>query len=128
MHILLGMLPVHWTIKLDPRGEKSFMFQCKHVNYLEKLTNVAGEGEYLFAPYSVFTVVSVTVTLTPNIYHTLFHSSRLLSLHWTIICKVPVQPSAGRPIEICLEAAVDNRDHPDDLPISPWYSGLSCSR
>ena len=61
MYILLGMPPVHWTIKLDPRGEKFSMYRCKHVNYLEKVTNVAGDEEYLFAPYSVFTVVSVKV-------------------------------------------------------------------
>jgi hypothetical protein len=61
MHILLGTPPVHWIFKLDPRGEKNPRYRCKHVNYLEKVTNVPGEEEYLFAPYSVFTVVSVTV-------------------------------------------------------------------
>ena len=49
--------------------------------------------EFLFAPFSVFTVVSV---------------------------HVPSKPTAGNPIVIVLEAAVDNRDEPDDLPLSPW--------
>jgi hypothetical protein len=32
----------------------------------------------------------------------------------------PVKPTASNPIVIVLEAAIDNRDEPDDLPISPW--------
>ncbi len=56
-------------------------------------TNVDGEYEFLFAPFSVFTVVSV---------------------------HVPVKPTTSNPIVIVLEAAIDNRDEPDDLPLSPW--------
>ena len=33
--------------------------KCIHVNLVKK-TNVPGEEEYLFAPYSVFTVISST--------------------------------------------------------------------
>ena len=66
--------------------------RCKHVNLVQK-SNVKGEVEFLFAPFSVFTVVSV---------------------------HVPSKPTAGNPIVIVLEAAVDNRDEPDDLPLSPW--------
>ncbi len=67
-------------------------FRCKHVNLVEK-SNVKGEIEFLFAPFSVFTVVSV---------------------------HVPVKPTAINPIVIVLESAIDNRDEPDVLPLSPW--------
>jgi hypothetical protein len=66
--------------------------RCKQVNLVEK-SNVKGEVEFLFAPFSVFTVVSA---------------------------HAPVKPTASNPIVIVLEAAIDNRDEPDDLPISPW--------
>ena len=66
--------------------------RCRHVNLVEK-SNVKGEVEFLFAPFSVFTVVSA---------------------------HAPVKPTASNPIVIVLEAAIDNRDEPDDLPISPW--------
>jgi hypothetical protein len=106
-----GLPPVHWVIRVDPRGEKSLRcacavlvaavashadharrYRCKHVNLVEK-SNVAGEIEFLFAPFSVFTVVS---------------------------SHVPPKPTAGNPIVIVLQAAVDNRDEPDELPLSPW--------
>ena len=93
-----------------PRGEKSLRWEagaaaaaaaavddvgrhrCKHVNLVEK-SDVKGEIEFLFAPFSVFTVVSINV---------------------------PPKPTASNPIVIVLEASIDNRDEPDDLPISPW--------
>jgi hypothetical protein len=59
------------------------------VNLVEK-TNVQGEEEFLYAPYSVFTVSSVTV------------------------------PNASNPIVIGLQAAIDNREEPEDSPLSPW--------
>ena len=104
------MPPVHWIVRVDPKGETSLMYvlpvcaalllrvmqprrsRCRHVNLVEK-SNVKGEVEFLFAPFSVFTVVSVNA---------------------------PVKPTASNPIVIVLEASIDNRDEPDDLPISPW--------
>ena len=59
------------------------------MNLVEK-TNVQGEEEFLYAPYSVFTVSSVTV------------------------------PHASNPIVIELQAAIDNREEPEDSPLSPW--------
>ena len=44
-----------WTIRIDPA------LKCKHVNLVTK-SNVPGEAEYLFAPYSAFTVLSVSWT------------------------------------------------------------------
>ncbi len=67
-------------------------FRCRQVNLVEK-SNVKGEVEFLFAPFSVFTVVSA---------------------------HAPVKPTTSNPIVIVLEAAIDNRDEPDELPISPW--------
>jgi hypothetical protein len=106
-----GLPPVHWIVRVNPKGETSLRwaralrvsrccsrfnprrrFRCKHVNLVEK-SNVKGEIEFLFAPFSVFTVVSV---------------------------HVPAKPTASNPIVIVLEAAIDNRDEPDTLPLSPW--------
>ena len=64
------------------------------MNLVEK-SNVGGEAEFLFAPYSVFTVVSVTMPASGK-------------------------PNASNPIVIELLAAVDNREEPEDLPMSPW--------
>jgi hypothetical protein len=64
------------------------------VNLVEK-TNVDGEDEFLFAPYSVFTVVSVTFPASGK-------------------------PTASNPIVIVLQAAIDNKEEPEDLPLSPW--------
>lgn len=69
-------------------------YRCKHVNLVEK-TNVQGEEEFLFAPYSVFTVLSVTMPASGK-------------------------PTATYPVVIELQAAIDNRDEPTDLPLSPW--------
>ena len=62
-----------------------------HVNLVKK-SNVPGEEEYLFAPYSAFTVLSTT---------------------WN-------SGTAADPHIIELEAAVDNQAEPEDLPLAPW--------
>ena len=83
-----------------------------HVNLVKK-TNVEGEEEvretrldvsasvsltpnpchqYLFAPYSAFTVVSATWNMGTSL----------------------------DPHVIELEAAVDNKEEPEDLPLTPW--------
>jgi len=76
---------VLWTIRIDPEHK------CKHVNLVAK-TNVEGEQEYLFAPYSAFTVLSVS---------------------WNA-------GSVSHPHQIELLAAVDNKEEPEDLPLAPW--------
>ena len=55
-------------------------------------SHVKGEDEYLFAPYSVFQVVS---------------------------CKW--SDSNPDPHEIVLTAALDNKLEEDNLPLAPWY-------
>ena len=74
-----------WTIRIDPA------LKCKHVNLVTK-SNVPGEAEYLFAPYSAFTV---------------------LSAEWR--AGTDVEPHV-----IHLLAAVDNKEEPEDLPLAPW--------
>ena len=76
---------VLWTIRIDSAQK------CKHVN-LVTTTNVEGEQEYLFAPYSAFTVLSVS---------------------WNA-------GTVAEPHQIDLLAAVDNKDEPEDLPLAPW--------
>jgi hypothetical protein len=90
-HVDGGLPAVKWRIRVDPRGETQFKHRCKHVNFVTR-TNVPGEKEFLFAPYSVFTVVSVT----------------------------PGRGDDDSPHRIELLAAVDNRKEPENLPLAPW--------
>ena len=78
---------IRWLIRIDPERK------CVHVN-LVKRTNVEGEQEYLFAPYSAFTVLSST---------------------WSA-------GTTADPHVVELLAAVDNKDptYPEDLPLAPW--------
>ncbi len=74
-----------WWVRVDPERK------CAHVNLVKK-TNVPGEEEYLFAPYSAFEVLSAT---------------------WNA-------GTVAAPHEIELLAAVDNKEEPEDLPLAPW--------
>jgi hypothetical protein len=74
-----------WRVHIDPERK------CAHVNLVKK-TNVRGEEEYLFAPYSTFTVLSAV---------------------WRA-------GTAEGPHEIELLAAVDNKEEPEGLPLAPW--------
>ena len=47
-----------WQVKFDKRAKKDPKYRVKHMSFVSK-TLVGGEGEYLFAPYSVFTVMRV---------------------------------------------------------------------
>lgn len=82
---------VIWNIKVDPRGRDDPIHRCKHVAYVSN-TFVKGEGEYLFSPYSTFTVTSTT---------------------WSDDLK--------QPHLIVLEAALDNQRESERLPLAPWY-------
>ena len=63
--------------------------------YFVSCTNVVvDESEYLWAPYSVFTVAST---------------------------KWSSDPEYLQPHEINLVAALDNLREEEDLPLSPWY-------
>jgi hypothetical protein len=84
---------VKWIVELDPRGRDALQYRCKHVNFCEN-SDVPGEEEFLFAPYSVFTVISLTL---------------------------PPAPTDDDPVVVRLQAAVDNLKEPEDLPLAPWY-------
>jgi hypothetical protein len=56
-------------------------------------TLIGGENEYLFAPYSVFTLVSVKWSAKELIF----------------------------PHEFTILAARDNKEEDEDLPLAPWY-------
>lgn len=85
---------VKWTVQLDPRGEHDVRHRCMQVNLVQKRgQSVQQESEYLFAPYSVFTVVAVR--WSPN-------------------------PTRVTPHEITITPALDNLEEPDYLPMAPW--------
>jgi hypothetical protein len=64
------------------------------VNYIESSQFGDREAEFLWAPYSVFSVLSVTKS-TNNSY---------------------LEPHI-----VTLSASIDNRIEPEDLPLAPWY-------
>ena len=90
-----GEPPVIWTIKVDPRGAAELKYRCKHVNQVAK-SSVPGEFEFLYAPYSVGTIESVTMP------------------------PAGATPSPHCPIRIVVVAALDNKSEPLDLPLAPW--------
>jgi len=94
---------VIWVVHFDERGNKAHSeyddkYRCKHVNYVDTshIQDAQGqptEAEYLFAPYSAFTVRSVT---------------------WA-------EPTADPPIHrIELDPLADNMDA-DKCPVAPWF-------
>ena len=76
---------VLWIVRIDP------VLKCVHVNLVTR-SNVPGEQEYLFAPYSAFTVISSK---------------------WAA-------GTAADPHIIELSAAPDNKAAPEDLHLAPW--------
>jgi hypothetical protein len=66
---------------------------CVHVNYVDR-TNCPGEREFLFVPYSVFTVEEVKWQPNPT---------------WT------------NPHVVVLKVAIDNSLQSEDLPLAPWH-------
>jgi hypothetical protein len=59
-----GKTPVKWIVEMDARGRDDPVFKCKQVNFVD--TRTLGEEEFLFAPYSVFTVLDVRVPTHPS--------------------------------------------------------------
>jgi hypothetical protein len=86
----MGRPAVLWVVHVDPRGRTDDEYRCKHVNFVRH-TLVAGEQEYLFTAYSVFTV------------------------------RRCVWAEGDRVSRIEVDAALDNRAEPEDLPLAPWY-------
>lgn len=69
--------PVLFIIHLDPRGETQFRFRCKHVNYIAN-SHVPREQEFLFIPYSVFTVGEAEWKVNERCCCLQFYSSKLV--------------------------------------------------
>ena len=84
--------PVLWRVMVDEKGKDDPTRRCRHVSFLRK-SHVQSEKEFLFAPYSVFTVEKVAWSPAPS------HTS---------------------PHTITLRAALDNIEEPEDLPLAPW--------
>jgi len=80
-----------WRVTFDKRGKDNPEYRVQHMSFVSK-TLVDGEGEYLFAPYSVFTLVSVKWSTRRNAPH-----------------------------RFTIRAAVDNREEDENLPLAPWY-------
>jgi len=67
---------------------------CFHANYVDR-TNVPGEDEFLFSPYSVFAVIGNPVWKT--------------------------NPTWMDPHEVHLQVAVDNKLEDEKLPLALWH-------
>jgi hypothetical protein len=87
MHRAISTAKVKWVIRIDSKRK------CAHVNLVvNRVPGLPDEQEYLFTPYSAFTVMSVA---------------------WNAGTGVA-------PHKIELLAAADNKEEPEDLPLAPW--------
>ena len=80
-----------WHIQFDKRGREQPQYRVRHMAFVSK-TLIPGEEEYLFAPYSVFELVSIV---------------------WS--------GDNDRPHEFIIHPAVDNKKENEHLPLAPWY-------
>ena len=83
-----------------------------HVNLVKK-TNVEGEEEVRETRLDVF----ASVSLTPSPCH------QYLSAPYSAFTVVSATWNLGTSLDphvIELEAAVDNKEEPEDLPLAPW--------
>jgi hypothetical protein len=81
-----------WRITFDPKGKEYPKYRVRHMTLVSK-TLIMSEHEYLFSPYSVFTLVSVK-----------------WSAH-----------DLTKPHEFTIRAARDNKEEDECLPLTPWY-------
>ena len=84
---------VMWVVHLDPKGATDYKYRCLHVNYVDN-SNVKGEEEFLFAPYSAFKVISVS---------------------WS-----PEPENPWKPHVIHVEAILDNWKISEEVETAPW--------
>ena len=80
-----------WRIMFDSRAEIDPAYLVQHMSFVRNSLCPA-EHEYLFVPYSVFTLISV---------------------EWS--------EEMCEPHEFVIQAAHDNRREDEDLPLTPWY-------
>ena len=86
-----GKVAVMMRIRVDPRGLLHPSFRCQHAHLVE-LSMFPDEFEYLFAPYSLFTIFSVT----------------------------NASGSIRDPYIVTLDAALDHVGFAEDQPVSTW--------
>jgi hypothetical protein len=87
---------VLWRFHLD--GALPPNRRCVHVNFIDRTDGtVHGEDEFLFSPYSTFTVRAFEWSPQPS-----------------------VNAYTMRPHYIDVNVASDNRRPPLDLPLAPW--------
>jgi len=92
-----GLPAVMWHIQIDPRGDPNgqndVRYQVRNVNWIKRTApGCPNEDEFLFTAYSAFKVTKV---------------------EWS------AHPNCANPHKIWLYA-IDNRNAPCDLPLSPW--------
>ena len=80
-----------WRVEFDERGKDQPEYRVRHMAFVSK-TLIPGESEYLFAPYSVFT---------------------LKSIEWSA--------DLHKPHEFTIQPACDNMLEDENLPLTPWY-------
>jgi hypothetical protein len=80
-----------WRVMLDPRGKPQHEYRVQHMTFVAK-TLIKGEHEYLFAPYSVF---------------------KLVSIEWS--------SKLEKPHEFVIHPSVNNKVEDENLPLTPWY-------
>ena len=94
-----------------------------HVNFIDKNDGTVGhEDEFLFSPYSAFTVRGLPHTLAASLsfrphVHTTTHS-QVRAVHWE--AAPLVNEFIVRPHRIELDVAPDNSCEPLDLLLAPW--------
>ena len=79
-----------WRFEFDRRGETDAEYRVRHMAFVSKAL-IPTEEEYLFAPYSVFTLVSVKWSATRG------------------------------PHKFILQPAIDNITEDESMPLAPWY-------
>ena len=73
------------------QGKTQHEYRVQHMAFVAK-TLIKGEYEYLFAPYSVFKLVSIT---------------------WS--------DKLQKPHEFVVQPSVNNKEEDENLPLTPWY-------
>ena len=88
--------PVLWIFYFD--DTLPVKKRCVHVNFIDRTDGtVHGEDEFLFTPFSVFTVRRVC-----------WEDSPVVDMY------------TERPHIIEVDVAPDNKKQPSDLPLAPW--------
>ena len=107
-----------FVLQLDHRGQTKKEFRCKHAKFVFK-TEVEGEMEFLFAPYSVFTVRLLWARVDQFQYE---YNTTVVA--WAQVVRTDFSPQdwsvSSSHYTVCVEAAIDNSVHKETLELAPW--------